>query len=137
MTLSPVRKTIDGSDVSIDYMVHEPLAAPKVLLVFIAGGQLDTLLTVDSDNVITPAGDNFLVRSVHVFAVQGYKVVTLNHPSDKSGDMGASTDDHQYDQYRYSMRHAVDVSTIINTENLSELPVLISDTDKGLYRRCH
>lgn len=131
MTLSPVRKTLDNTDVVIDYMVHEPVASPKGVFVLIAGGQLDAELMVDIDSNITSAGDDFLVRSAHLFAEHGYKVVTINHPSDKAGDMNLGTDDYLYDSYRYSMRHAVDVSTIINTENLNDLPVFILGTDRG------
>ncbi len=131
MLLSTVRKTLNGADVSIDYMVHEPVVSPKGIVLLIAGGQLDAELSVDKDNHILSAGDDFLVRSAHLFAAQGYKVVTMSHPSDRADDVGSDTEDDAYDDYRNSMRHAVDVSTIINTENQNGLPVFISGTDRG------
>ncbi|MFT5116969.1 MAG: hypothetical protein ACI9NY_000496 [Kiritimatiellia bacterium] len=126
-----VRKKVSGGDVFIDYMVHEATGTAKALLLLIGGGQLNSAIE-GSGGVPTNAGSNFLVRSAHLFAHQGYRVVTIDRPSDFNDDLAGSPYGSTYDVYRTSMRHAVDISTIISAVNQSDnLPVFLSGTSRG------
>ncbi len=126
-----VRKKTDNSDVSIDYMVHAA-AMPKAVLVLIAGGQMTAGITGDiNTGQVTAAGGNFLVRSAHLFAAQGYTVITVDRPDDFFDDTLGSTSGFAYDGYRTSVRHAVDISSIVNAENINHLPVIILGTSRG------
>ena len=112
--ISSVRKKADNSDVSIDYMVHAA-GMPKAVLVLIAGGVLNAGITGDiNTGPVTAAGGNFLVRSAHLFAAQGYTVITIDRPDDFLDDTQGSTSGSAYDGYRTSVRHAVDISAIVN-----------------------
>lgn len=120
-----------GPAIFMDYMVHQPLTTPKALLVLIAGGALDA--GIESTDRIgsqpTSANGNFLVRSAHLFAARGYRVVTIDRPSDFQDFLNV---DGTYDSYRTSMAHAVDLSQIINIENATDnLPVIIAGTSRG------
>ena len=129
--ISSVRKKADNSDVSIDYMVHAA-GMPKAVLVLIAGGQLNAGITGDiNTGQVTAAGGNFLVRSAHLFAAQGYTVITIDQPDDFFDDTQGSTSGSAYDGYRTSVRHAVDISAIVNAVNNDNLPVFIFGTSRG------
>lgn len=129
--INPVRSKEDGTSISIDYMVHEPSATPKALVLLIAGGQLNANIQ-GSGSVVTFSGGNFLVRSAHLFAAQGFRVVTIDRPSDFLDDIGGSTSGTAYDPYRISVRHSVDLSTVINMANgIDNLPVFIVGTSRG------
>lgn len=110
--------------ISIDYMVHFPASSAKALLVLIPGGGGDALLEGIDGNPATKSGGNFLIRSAHLYAAQGYKVVSVNRPSDYLVYLG-------YDNYRTSVNHAIDLSTIINAANTDKLPVIIAGTSRG------
>ncbi|MGD8569879.1 MAG: hypothetical protein PVJ39_17465 [Gammaproteobacteria bacterium] len=121
--------------VTMDYMVHTPASgSPKALLILIAGGQLDAAIEGASGTgqQATNASGNFLVRSAHLFAAQGYKVVTIDRPSDYSLFMGGSTSNSAFDTYRTSTEHSLDLQAIIAAENGSlGLPVAIAGTSRG------
>lgn len=123
------------TSVTMDYMVHTPASgSPKALLILIAGGQLNAAIegTNGTGQQATFAGGNFLVRSAHLFAAQGYKVVTIDRPSDYSVFMGGSTSNSAFDTYRTSTEHSIDLQTIIAAENGSlGLPVAIAGTSRG------
>lgn len=125
-----VRKKTDNSDVSIDYMVHSS-GMPQAVLVLIAGGVLDAGIEGDVLGNVTAAGGNFLVRSAHLFADQDYTVITIDRPSDYDVDLGGLTAGSAYDGYRTSVRHAVDISTIVNAVNNDNLPVFVFGTSRG------
>lgn len=119
------------SPTSMDYMVHEPPAGTDAaaLIVLIAGGQLDAGIVGTSGSAPTSANGNFLIRSAHLFAAQGYRVVTIDRPSDYQDFLNV---DPSFDSYRTSMAHAVDLSQIINLENAADdLPVIIAGTSRG------
>jgi hypothetical protein len=125
------RQTLGGSGnpITMDYMVHEAPGVPTALVVLIAGGGLDAGITGTDGFDATFAKGNFLVRSAHLFAAQGYRVLTIDRPSD-FGDYPAGNSN--YDAYRISMDHAVDLSQIINIENAADnLPVIIAGTSRG------
>lgn len=120
----------------LDYMIHEPVAPPKnILMVLIAGGQLDAAITGGGDGApVTTAGINFLVRSAHLFAKQGYRVMTIDRPSDYEDfrDPPLSTHGSALDvNYRVRVQHAVDLSAMINRVNSSNYPVVIIGTSRG------
>ena len=130
------QSTITTSNpISIDYMVHPSVGTAKALLVLIAGGALDAGIT--GANTVPPsapttAGGNFVVRSAHLFAAQGYKVLTVDRPSDFDDYLNGSTAGYLYDTYRQSVAHAVDLSEVINTVNETDnLPVILVGTSRG------
>jgi len=137
------RQRSDGSVVSIDYMVHLPPGAPapgpsKAILVLISGGNMDGAITGTGDiSPVTNAGGNFLIRSAHLFARQGYTVITVDRPSDYDDDLMGSTANKDYDKYRISMRHSVDLARIVNrVKNVThpfteQLPLVLSGTSRG------
>lgn len=122
--IATVRQSSVGTDISIDYMVHTPSGTTKGIIVLIAGGNSDSKIEGTDGNPATRSSGNFLIRSAHLFAENGYKVISLDRPSDWSSYTG-------YDDYRISVKHAVDISTIINAENGSNLPVIIAGTSRG------
>lgn len=127
----------EATDATIDYMVHEASGTPKALLVLIAGGQLTAGIEGASDGgSVTAAGGNFLVRSAHLFAGQGYRVLTVDRPSDADAfivaDFPANTGSGgALDGYRVDMAHAVDLSAMINRANTGNLPVVVLGTSRG------
>ncbi len=123
-----------GPTLTMDYMVHEPPGAATALIVLIAGGQLTAGIEGLNGigNAPTSAGGNFLVRSAHLFAAQGYRVLTIDRPSDYFDYTMGSGSGFAYDSYRISMAHAVDLSQLINAVNSADnLPVVIAGTSRG------
>lgn len=130
-TLTRQRLGIDPA-ITMDYMVHEPPGIPAALIVLIAGGQLNASIEGTDGNPPTLAGANFLVRSAHLFAAQGYRVLTIDRPSDYLDYTGGLGGGYEYDGYRTSMAHAVDLSQLINVVNAADnLPVVIAGTSRG------
>lgn len=118
-----------NNPIAIDYMVHTPGGESKALLVLIPGGNGNARIEGSNgvDQAATKSGGNFLVRSAHLFAEKGYKVVTVDRPDDYPvyNSLGG------YDSYRTSANQAVDLSNIINAENGANLPVIIAGTSRG------
>jgi len=127
------QSTSTVNPLTMDYMVHEPPGgSPTALVVLIAGGQLTA--GIEGTDGLTPtlAGGNFLVRSAHLFAAQGYRVLTIDRPSDYLDYTFGSGSGWAYDTYRISTEHAVDLSQVINEVNsLDNLPVVIAGTSRG------
>ncbi len=122
------RKDSGGADVSIDYMVHQPAGAPKGIVVLIAGGGLTAGLSGTDGGAPTSSGRNFLVRSAHRFAARGYRAITIDRPSDVAASGATNVG---VDEYRNSMRHAVDIAGAVKAENAENLPVLLVGTSRG------
>lgn len=119
--------------VTMDYMVHTH-PNPKALLILIAGSQLNAAIegANGTGQQATGAGGNFLVRSAHLFAAQGYKVISIDRPSDYLNYTGGSTSGGAYDGYRTSATHFSDLQAIIAAENTSPaLPVAIAGNSRG------
>jgi len=125
------RKNALNQDVTLNYMVHEPVGTPKGVVVLIAGGALTAFLSGTEGNTATNSGGNFLVRSAHRFMNAGYRVVTIDRPSDFAiyGDIDNSS--YLYDAYRISVDHAIDITTIANQENGDNLPLFVAGTSRG------
>ena len=124
--------TTTANPLTMDYMVHEPPGgSPTALIVLIAGGQLTAGIDGIDGNPPSAAGGNFLVRSAHLFAAQGYRVLTIDRPSDFFDYTMGSGSGFAYDNYRISMEHAVDLSQLINAVNNTNLPVVIAGTSRG------
>ncbi|MDH5446271.1 MAG: hypothetical protein OEY52_12000 [Gammaproteobacteria bacterium] len=109
--------------VFIDYMVHSVGEKQKALMVLIPGGNGNARLEESEGQVISASG-NFLVRSAYMFALRGFKVITLNRPNDFLNYA-------HYDDYRRSVNHAVDIVRVINHVNSDNLPVVIAGTSRG------
>lgn len=122
-----VRKDEFNFDIWMDYMVHPSTGVAKAVVVLIAGGTMNASLGGIDGAEATSSGGNFLVRSAHLFASQGYKVITIDQPLDIQSILSSS----EVDLYRTSVRHAVDLTTIINMENSTGLPVIFAGTSRG------
>jgi len=125
-----VRNKADGTPVTMDYMVHEAVGAPKGMVVLVAGGTLDAGIT-GTGATVTASGANFLVRSAHLFASQGYRVVTIDRPDDFSDFTGGNPAGGAYDGYRTSPAHGVDLAGVSAAENNTNLPVMLAGTSRG------
>lgn len=130
------RTDMSSSPVTMDYMVHTAVGTAKGLVVLIAGGDLDAKISDDNNDGLPDfASGNFLVRSAHLFADQGYQVVTIDRPSDYVDYSVVSGYD--YDPYRISADHTADLQHIIGVENTTGLPVFIAGTSRGAISAVH
>ena len=125
------RKNALNQEVTLNYMVHDPVGMPKGVVVLIAGGALTAYLSGTEGNTATNSGGNFLVRSAHRFMNAGYRVVTMDRPSDFVVYGDIDNNSYLYDAYRISVDHAIDITTIANQENGDNLPVFIVGTSRG------
>lgn len=133
------RYRADGTSVDMDYMVHDaidPVSGEviwgKALLVQIAGGQMTAGIT-GSGTTVDTTGGNFVVRTAHLFAQQGYRVITIDQPSDAADwNPDGFTNGVVMDRYRVSPAHAVDIVTVINEVDQNRvLPVILVGTSRG------
>lgn len=116
-----------GRPVVVRYMYHPARGQARALLVLFAGGDGTTGIRTDNARHLVGSGRNFLVRSAHLFARQGYDVVTIARPSDERPDFHGA----RFDTYRVSMRAAVDISAVIRATDLARLPVVLVGTSRG------
>ena len=124
------RTTAAAEPVTMDYMVHGE-ANDKGFMVLIPGGTMDAGISGVDGQVVSSAGRNSLVRSAHLFAAQGFKVLTIDRPSDYAAYTQGSSSGSSYDGYRTSAAHASDLSFLINEVNDTHLPVVIVGTSRG------
>ena len=136
--IAAARHDSAGNPISIDYMVHPAAGTAKGIILLIAGGKLNSHISGSGNgqpptNIGSGAKTNFLVRSAHLFAAQGFTVITMDRPSDHETDTENLPEGYRYDGYRVSPRHAVDISRIINRVNTGtpRLPVFIAGTSRG------
>ncbi len=139
----PVYHQINASrdgNVSLVYMVHEPPSgvSVKALLLMIPGGTMFSEIVSDTFVDGTPAtgaGGNYLVRSAHLYAVKGYRVVTIQAPSDYINfvEGGAIKGGYSLDSYRTSSAHRSDLADIIAAAKDGDdgLSVAIVGTSRG------
>lgn len=118
------RNLADDSVVTLDYMVHDT-TTPKGIIVLIAGGGLQASIVGMEGMQPTNSSGNFVVRSAHRYQAAGYRVITIDRPSDATGNNVA------IDTYRHSMQHAVDIANILKRENTQGYNVIISGTSRG------
>jgi len=120
---------ISGKEVEVEvkYSVHAPEVTKRGLVVLIAGGVMETGLDGGADTGrVTSVGSNFLVRSAHHFAEQGFLAVTLNRPSTTVGYTKE-----QFDRYRVSPAHAQDIVAVVSRVNVDNLNVFLVGTSRG------
>ena len=125
------RNLADNSVITLDYMVHNSAAAPKGIMVLIAGGGLRA--RIEGVDVMQPTNSsgNFVVRSAHRYQAAGYRVITIDRPSDAANGAYGGTTNVAIDTYRHSMQHAVDIANILKRENTEGYNVIISGTSRG------
>lgn len=119
------RNLADNSAVTLDYMVHDTATTPKGIMVLIAGGELQADIVGTEGMQPIDSSGNFVVRSAHRYQTAGYRVITIDRPSDATGNNVA------IDTYRHSMQHAVDIANILKRENADGYNVIISGTSRG------
>jgi hypothetical protein len=129
-TITDTRLTDTGNQVTMDYFINWPSSGktPKALVVLIGGKDLDMKFNGDTTTGEADAtgGGNFVVRTAQLFADAGYATVAINHPSDlPSGSIAAT------DQYRISVKHAVDILTVLKHVNTENLDVFLVGTSCG------
>jgi hypothetical protein len=119
---SPFQFVTTRPDNQVWYMVHQPAADPKAVVVLFTGG---------NGNAI--ASRNFLVRSAQLFAERGYRAVTINRPI-----LGGDANNPEFpggnaafDQYRVSPYHADDIGAVLAAVNTDGLSVLFAGTSRG------
>ncbi len=127
------RVTASGAAVTMDYFGHTPSngAPSKAIVVLIGGGDFNMGLSGDSNGVASSSGGaNFLVRTAQLFAEAGYTALALDRPSDEppAGSSDSITD---ADQYRISVKHAVDIVNVLKHANSANLDVFIVGTSRG------
>jgi hypothetical protein len=118
----------------MDYFINWPSSGtvPKAVVVLIGGGDLNIGITGDITTGVAAStgGNNFLVRTAQLFADAGYITIAVNRPSDVY-IAGSSDTDADTDQYRISVKHAVDILTILKHINTENLDVFIAGTSRG------
>lgn len=117
-------------DVTVQYMVHLPMGAPKAVVVVFSGGAGGTGIVSDGSGGVAQVGGNFLVRSAQLFAEDGFLTITIDRPSTTVGFSNA-----EFDQYRVSPPHAEDIATILATVNrlygTQHLNIFLAGTSRG------
>lgn len=96
-------------DVSVQYMVHAPMGAPKAVVMLFSGGSGGIGMTPDGMGGVAQVGNNFLVRSAQLFAENGFLTVTIDRPSTTAGFSNAA-----FDQYRVWPAHAQDIAAVMH-----------------------
>lgn len=127
------RADAGGAAIQMDYFVSRPPngRAPKAMIVLVAGSAFDTRITGNADGgPATGASGNFLVRSAQIVANGDYLVATLDRPSDVPG--GPFADEiANVDQYRISVRHAIDILAVARRVNGADLDLYVIGTSRG------
>jgi len=117
-------------DVTVQYMVHPPMGAPKAVVVLFSGGAGGTGIISDGSGGVAQVGSNFLVRSAQLFAEDGFLTITIDRPSTTVGFSNA-----QFDQYRVSPSHAQDIATVLAAVNrkygTQRLNIFLAGTSRG------
>jgi len=125
---SETREGSAAAPITIDFIRNWPVNTNTVrgIVVLIGGGDLTTNLGGnDGTGVATTSGGNFLVRTGQLFANAGFLAVIIDRPSDvPAGNANV-------DQYRISVKHAVDIVGILKHANSANLPVFLVGTSRG------
>lgn len=111
------------TEVTQSFLLEVPDQAKAAVLLFAGSAGHLGLESVDGRPRIAN-GNNFLVRSRHLFAQAGLIVATLDAPSDQSGGMDAA--------FRLSPEHAEDVAAVVAyLRKQASLPVWLVGTSQG------
>ncbi len=127
------RISATGAPVTVQYIAVRPSngSAPKAAVFLIGGGDFDLNFVGNAaTGAATTIGANFLVRTAQIFAEAGYLAVAMNKPSDLPTP-GTTNTTIDADQYRISVRHAVDILTVLREVNTDGLDVFIAGTSRG------
>jgi hypothetical protein len=133
-TITDTRMTDTRTQVTMDYFINWPSSGstPKALVVLIGGSDLNMNLTGNTTTGVadTTGGGNFLVRTAQLFAEAGYTTVAIDRPSDQP-PAGSTDSVEDADQYRISVKHAVDILTVLKHVNTENLDVFLVGTSCG------
>ena len=128
------RVTENGTPVTMDYFINWPSNnnAPKAVVVLIGGGDLNMNFSGNTTTGVAAGtgGGNFVVRTAQLFADAGYLTIAINKPSDQP-PAGSTDTTADADQYRVSVKHAVDILKILKRVNTQNLPVFLAGTSRG------
>lgn len=130
---SDTREGSTAIPVTIDYIRNWPsnTSAPRGVVVLIAGGDLggsdpETFIAGnDATGQATASPGNFVIRTAQLFADAGFLAVALERPSDEPAGNAS------VDQYRISVKHAVDIVGLLKHANPTNLPVFLVGTSRG------
>lgn len=133
---SATRSGSTATPVTIDHIRNWPSNTDTLrgIVILIAGGDLggaDPNTYIGGNDTTGQAMDspgNFVVRTAQLFADAGFLTVAIERPSDQAAGNGGSTG---VDQYRISVRHAVDILGILKHTNTPNLPVFLVGTSRG------
>jgi len=104
-------------------MLVLPVPEPKATAILMAGGHGG--LDIQPDGRIASLADNFLVRSRQLFADQGFMVVVVDAPSDRSGLP-------YLNGFRQTAEHVSDLKAVIAwARTQAKAPVWLVGTSRG------
>jgi len=110
-------------DVTQPFLLEIP-PQPKAAVLLFAGGSGSLGLSERDGRATLASGNNFLVRSRHLFAQAGLIVATLDAPSDQ--------DDGMDDAFRVGEPHAEDIRSVVSyLKNQASVPVWLVGTSRG------
>lgn len=122
------------TQVTVPYMVHEPPSGTptKALVVLLTGGDGCAAIAPPyaSPNPCASSADatayrNFLIRSAQLFANHGFKALTIDRPFNINPPTA------NYNDYRLSQMHAVDIAGVVGQENPDNKAVFLIGTSRG------
>ena len=126
------RYTLQGSAVTLDYLLYEPTTKPRGLILLLTGGSFDAGINSKDGRMVNRSGANFLIRSAHYFAARGYRVIGLNRPDDYRLYGNVDATPNLYDSYRISMAHAVDIAMVVRQHHIANAPVIFVGSSRGV-----
>lgn len=126
-------RTGPSGPITMDYILNWPAntTTPVGVVVLIGGSDLSSNIVGDATTGLpSDSGGNFLVRSAQLFADAGFVTIAIDRPSDQPPE-GSTDIIGDVDQYRISVKHAVDILTVLKHVNTNNLPVFLVGTSRG------
>jgi hypothetical protein len=123
------RTDANNDPVTMDYLAHRPSngALPKAIVFLIGGAHFDMAIAgTPATATGSGSGSSTFVRAAQRVAEAGYAAIVLDRPSDLT-----TTDLNVTDAYRASVRHAVDMLSIVRRLMSTETNVFIVGQSKG------
>jgi hypothetical protein len=118
------------------YMINEPAGPPSGIVLLFTGGDGNAGITPGTNNTVSSAAGNFLVRSAQLFANAGFRTVTVDSPEDSYGNKlytnSPPNPNASFDQYRVSVTNAWDIQSVIQQiPGWTNLYIFLAGTSRG------